>query len=189
MENFGYLSVLISIVLGLGITNLLYGVAGLVRERKRVRMYWPVPMWMFTLFLVHVQTWWTMFGLMHVTNWKFAQFVVVLMQPVTLFLASALIVPKVSGEGPIDLRAEYFREARWLWGALIGNILASVAKNFMIAGGMTFQDMIAHGVFFAMAAGAIAWNRDAYHRVAAPFALALFLVYVALLFVDLGGYS
>ena len=60
MDPFSYLSVLISIVLGLGITNLLGGVATLMRGRSQVRPYWPLPIWLVTLFLMHVQTWWTM---------------------------------------------------------------------------------------------------------------------------------
>jgi hypothetical protein len=56
MDDFSYLSVLISIVLGLGITNLLAGFAALVRNRGRVKIYWPMPMWMITLFLIHIQT-------------------------------------------------------------------------------------------------------------------------------------
>src|SRR5476649_2702355 len=96
MGDFDYLSVLISIVLGLGITNLLTGFAALIRNRGRVRVYWPMPIWMITLFLIHIQTWWAMFGLRGVQSWSFGAFLVVLMQPVCLFIMTALIVPDTS---------------------------------------------------------------------------------------------
>jgi len=89
MDGYNYLSVLVSIILGLGITNLLLGFAGLVRERSRTRMYAPVPIWMATLFFAHVQMWWAMFGLVDVAHWTFAKFLSVLLQPVALFLTSA----------------------------------------------------------------------------------------------------
>ena len=40
-EEFQYLAVLLSIVLGLGVTQLLTGVGRLVQARGRVRPYWP----------------------------------------------------------------------------------------------------------------------------------------------------
>ena len=63
MDDFTHLSVLISIVLGLGLTNLLMGLARVVQMRDRVKIYWPSLVWAVTLLLVHAQTWWTMFGL------------------------------------------------------------------------------------------------------------------------------
>jgi hypothetical protein len=38
MDTYSHLSVLVSIILGLGITNLLSASGGMVRERERVRM-------------------------------------------------------------------------------------------------------------------------------------------------------
>ena len=51
MTAFDYLSVLLSIVLGLAITQLLSGFAGLVRARDRMVMYWPLPVQMTFVFL------------------------------------------------------------------------------------------------------------------------------------------
>ena len=45
MDAFSYLSVLLSIILGLAITQLLQGVGRLLQERQRVRIYWPVLVW------------------------------------------------------------------------------------------------------------------------------------------------
>ncbi len=57
MDAFSYLSVLISIVLGLGLTRLLAGFAEMVRARGRLRFYWPLVAQMCLLFLIHVQLW------------------------------------------------------------------------------------------------------------------------------------
>ena len=45
MDAFSYLSVLISIVLGLGVTQLLTGFGRLIEARDRVRSYGPVLIW------------------------------------------------------------------------------------------------------------------------------------------------
>ena len=63
MDRFSYLSVLISIILGLGITQLVTGLGRLIQARHRVRLYWPSVVWTGILLLIHVQTWWSMFGL------------------------------------------------------------------------------------------------------------------------------
>lgn len=118
MSSFDYLSVLISIVLGLSIANVLTGLVALVRHRRRASSFWPLPMWMVTLFLIHIQTWWALFGLRATTQWSFAAFLVVLLQPVALFVMAALIVPELSASGDIDLRGFYFRVALVFWRAV-----------------------------------------------------------------------
>ena len=57
MDTFSYLSVLISIVLGLGLTSLWTGFAAMERPRSRIVFYWPLAAQMVVLFLVHVQLW------------------------------------------------------------------------------------------------------------------------------------
>ena len=80
MDAFSYLSVLLSIVLGLAITQLLSGFAALVHARRRVTMYWPVPVQMAVTLLITVQVWWAMFGLREVRHWTFAAFLILLLQ-------------------------------------------------------------------------------------------------------------
>jgi hypothetical protein len=185
MDTYNYLSVLVSIILGLGITNLLSGFAGLVRERARVRMYSPVPFWMATLFFAHIQMWWAMFELANVADWTFAKFLSVLLQPVALFLTSAFILPNLSGQGQIDLKEGFFRESRWFGCGLLGMVVASVAKNLVMNGRMETADIGAHLLFAFLSLMAIVFRNDRFHRIMAPAALVLLLAYTGLLFADL----
>src|SRR6478672_4069223 len=63
MDPFSYLSVLISIILGLGITQLVTGLGRLIQARGRIKFYAPTIAWVGLLLIIHVQTWWAMFGL------------------------------------------------------------------------------------------------------------------------------
>jgi hypothetical protein len=90
MDAFSYLSVLISIILGLGITQLLTALGRLLNSRARVRWYWPAVVWAGILLVVHIQSWWAMFGLRTHENWTFLAFLVVLLLPILLYLAAAL---------------------------------------------------------------------------------------------------
>ena len=58
ISAFEYVTVLISIVLGLGITQILTGVADLIHQSKRVRVYWPLMIWVLLVLVMHVQEWW-----------------------------------------------------------------------------------------------------------------------------------
>ena len=61
MDEFSYLSVLISVILGLAVTQILKGFRGILLSRARIRIYWPVIAWAVLLLLVCVQSWWAMF--------------------------------------------------------------------------------------------------------------------------------
>lgn len=77
MDQFSYLAVLLSIILGLAVTQVLTGFRGLLQSRTTVRLYWPPLAWAFLLLLVFVQSWWPMFGLREQAEWTFAGFAVV----------------------------------------------------------------------------------------------------------------
>ena len=186
VDEFSYLSILISIVLGFAVTNLLTGMAALVRARANVKMYWPVPVWMITLFLILVQSWWAMFVLRTVGHWNFVGFFVVLAQPVLLYLSTALIVPIFSEHSPNDLRVDYYRHARWFFGVMAAQMCVSLAKDVVLYGQLPQRtNLAAHVVFFVMLAIGSSTRSELFHKTGAPVALALIIVYIASLFLTL----
>lgn len=185
MTEFSYLSVLISIVLGLGIANLLTGMAALISRRANVQMYWPVPLWMVVLFR-HVLTWWAMFTLRSYEQWTFGIFLAVLMQPILLFLMSALIVPDVPAAEITNLRSTYFRETRWFFGIGIALLCFSLLRFFLIFGTPPEPPNLAmHLIFITLSSIACATKSDLFHRINAPVALVLMVVNIGTLFVTL----
>src|SRR5262245_56333943 len=105
MDAFNYLAVLISIILGLSITQLLGGFGRLIQGRREARFYWPAVLWSGILLVVAVQSWWAMFALRFQTEWDFLGFAVVLLHPTLLYLACALILPSGNGAEQSDLRS------------------------------------------------------------------------------------
>ncbi|HTQ12302.1 MAG TPA: hypothetical protein VMH86_00400 [Rhizomicrobium sp.] len=188
MTAFDYLSVLLSIVLGLAITQLLAGFAALVRARGRMAMYWPVPVQMAAVFLISVQLWWALFPLHEMRRWTFAHFFIVLMQPVSVYMMAAFITPDLAGEGRFDLREIYFRERPWYFGSILLALAVSLVKNVLVSGGPPNPlDMAGHAVFAAAALTGLASRSDAVHKALAPATLLLYAAYIALLFVNLPG--
>jgi hypothetical protein len=91
MDAFEYLAVLISIILGLGIAQLLGGFGRWVEQRGACQPFAPALIWAGILLLIHIQTWWSMFGLRFVTQWTFVRFAV-LLQPIVLYLLAVLVL-------------------------------------------------------------------------------------------------
>ena len=189
-EEFQYLIVLVSIVLGLGITQLLTGVGRLVQARARVVPYWPALVWVAVLLLIHVQAWWAMFEMRGHRGWTFGKFLVVLLTPTTLFLMSALVLPDVAeatGDGErLDLRAHYHAQARWFFAAGALVIVSSLLRPLVMDGRIPLDlDRGLQLVFLALFGAAAFTRREAFHRAFAVFSALLFGAYVLLLFTRL----
>ena len=183
MTAFDYLAVLISIILGLAITQVLKGYRGMALARERMLMFWPTAIWSLVVLLIAVQSWWAMFGLRAVQVWTFGAFAIVLMQAVVVYMLAALVLPDFFGEEPVDLSAHYFSHRRLFFGALVLLVVVSLTKDLVIAGhlpgpfNLSFQGLLA-----AVAIVAMLTERPWFHRLLAPAALLAFLGYIALLF-------
>jgi len=131
--------------------------------------------------------WWALFSLREVRLWSFPEFLVVLLQAVFVYLATAFLVPETH-EGSVNLRACYFRETRWYFGALLLAVLDSLAKNLILTG--HFQnatDLAGHAAFIGLTVVGIATRSERVHKAIAVLALLVFALYIAVLFVPLPG--
>jgi hypothetical protein len=183
MDQFNYLAVLISIILGLGITQILSGVGRLLQSRQHVRLYAPTIGWVVVLLVLHVQTWWAMFGLRTLGSWSFLAFSVVLLQPIVLYLLAALVLPDASSETAADLHAHYFAHARWFFGLAVALLIVSLMKDRILAG--AFPRGVNLGVhallFIGWGLGTIT-RRESLHRGIVVYTAVLMIGYIAILF-------
>jgi hypothetical protein len=115
MSPFEHLSVLISIIIGLGIARLLSRVALLVQARNRVQLYWLSLLWAGLVFTVQVEWWWASFEFRQQMEWNFFYFLFVLLSPVTLYLAATLVLPEIKDGESYSLRDHYLRTRTWLF--------------------------------------------------------------------------
>ena len=189
-EEFQYLAVLLSIVLGLGVTQLLTGVGRLVQARERVRAYWPALAWVALLLLIHVQTWWAMFDMRDHVGWTLLKFLVVLATPALLYLMTALVLPDVAeataGGRTLDLRAHYYAQARWFYGAAGAVIGSSLLRPVVMDGRLPLDaDRAMQLGFLALTGAAAAVRRPRVHEAITAVAAVLLVAYDALLFARL----
>ena len=190
MKPFDYLTVLISIVMGLAIANLLSGVVRLMHARHRLRIYWPTIVWTVLLFIVTAQHWWSEFSLHDKTDWTFGGFIGTLIIPVDLYLLCALVLPHRDDDSEIDLRAWYFKNRRGFYLLLI--VLAPLAylEQMLTTGGAhkaPLESLLLAIMAFILLFGLLFKRARVHELVTAVFAVAV-LLYVGLLFNRLPGH-
>ncbi|MDQ2919916.1 MAG: hypothetical protein M3R10_08590 [Verrucomicrobiota bacterium] len=183
MDEFSYLSVLISIIIGLAVTQILQGFRGLLQSRAHVRIYWPALTWAGLLLVISVQMWWSMFGLRTHVGWTFLGFSVVILQTIFLYMLTGLVLPEVNGDAPVDLRENYFAHHGWLFGLAILTVVTSLLKDLVLTGALPDHTNVAFHIFFIVLAtmGALLKN-EWFHKSAAVVMVVAFAAYIATLF-------
>lgn len=188
MDAFSYLSVLISIILGLAVTQVLQGFRGLMLARSRVHGYWPCIVWAVLVLVIAAQEWWAMYGLRVRTtsHWTFPDFGFVLLQTVPLYLLAGLVLPDVGSEPGVDLRDHYYAHHRWFFSLLVLLVLIGVFRARVFIGAWPVPLDLGFQTFFAVGAAFGAWTRrEWYHKLLAPVAAVGMGAYIATLFAHL----
>jgi len=186
MTPFEYLSVLVSIIVGLALTQLLSGAARLIQLRRRVPMHATTLMWMAMLLLIDIQVWWVAFERRSAQQWTFFNFLLYLLIPIGVFLLSYLVLPDLGDEDAPDLRANFEDNRTWFFGLLAALPAISLFEQWVREGTLHWDGDVAFRVSFsALSLVAARVRSPRYHLWNAAIALTLFTGYVLLLFVRL----
>ena len=114
MDQFEYLSVLVSIIVGLGITHLLTGVGRFLGGPDAPRVFGIHVAWTVNLILYQSFFWWFTFKWADQATWTFGLFVFVLGYAILLFLLTVILYP-VEIQPGFDFRAHFHRRRRWFF--------------------------------------------------------------------------
>lgn len=112
MSRFEYLSVLVSIVIALGISEMAASWGRLLRSRSRVRFYWLHVFWSVFAVVLMIQFWWGFWEFRVVERWSFPALLAVVSECLVLVLAALVLVPGVEVGESLDLRAHFFEQSR-----------------------------------------------------------------------------
>jgi hypothetical protein len=186
VDAFSYLSVLLSIIIGLGLTHVLTAAGRLIRHRDRVRFDWLSLLWAAVLLVVFVQVWWAMFGLRAHEPWTFLSFFIVLLQTATTYLMAAVVLPEEIGETGVDLRAYYDLHHRWFFGFFIVTLVVSVVKDIVLSGELPAPlNLGFHFVLGSVCASALVIRSRRYHEIVGVGSALLLASYIGVLFTRL----
>jgi hypothetical protein len=137
MTQLEYLVALISIIVGLGLTELAQSVRELIRPGHPVRWDGLPLAWSAFVFLFTILLWWNGFSVLSQREEAGPIFLTYLLIFFLLYLCCAFVLPDPDWEGTgssqhrVDLEAFYFsaEHRRWFFGLLIGLLVVLVVVN------------------------------------------------------------
>jgi hypothetical protein len=106
MTPYEYLTVFVSVVIGLAVVHLLGGVSLILDTRVKERVDWIHAVWTGNVFVTTLLVWWFNFGLTAVDVWTLAHFLTLVAYAVVLYLMAGLLYP-VRGSEIVDFRAHF----------------------------------------------------------------------------------
>lgn len=181
MSTAEYLSVLVSIVIGLGISHVLAGVGNLLVDRLRVRFWWVWGASVAMVFLAHVQFWWSTFTVGGAVSANFFAFLFFLLTPIALYLSAVVLLPDFEGEGEIDLRAHFLANHRWFFGFVATVPVLNAVRSVAISGDPPFNlDRVFELVFVVVQVIGASSGRPAVQKTIAVVNVTLFVAMVVL---------
>jgi len=177
MEIFEYVAVLTSIIIGLGMAQLLMGVTRLIQHPEQARPYWVHLCWVSYMFLLTVFWWWWEFRLQMVETWTFGIYLFVVLYAFVMFLLCALLFPR-DFSAYDGFKGYFYAKRKWFFGVFIlsqgVDVGDSLLKGMVYYYSLGIQYTVAQVLIVALSATAIFTRNETFH---ATFVLAL-LVYM-----------
>ena len=129
-ELFTHIRIVLGMVIGLGITRMLAGLAGFIQQPGRYRVSLLHMLWVGSILLELVLFWWWEFGLSRIPAWSFGVYLFLVGYAVVLYLISALLFPDNIAEyaGYEDF---FIRRRRWFFGLLAAAFLLDVVDTLI----------------------------------------------------------
>lgn len=175
MTPFEYVSVLISLILGLGIAVILTGLARIIKRWEVVVPYGPFFVWIVLVFVLHIQEWWETYQLMNWSNWSLTIFLFVILYPILLFILANLLFP-VKWKVPLDLKVYYFSICRKFFFFTICLALTALLQNVFLLDYTLWEQPVQLGVIMLFSILLIVRTEKAWVHYAISLGLLLILI-------------
>jgi hypothetical protein len=114
---FQHLSVLVSIVVGMSMSQVLFGLGQLLRRRGTYKID---PLYILSnviVLIVLVDSWWSAFSWHDFAGWSYRRTWFVMLNPLLVTMAAQLLPPDWD-EKPIDIHKAYYKNHRLIFGLL-----------------------------------------------------------------------
>lgn len=118
MGIFEYIGVLISVIMGLGITHLATGTGKLIQHRDEVRFYLPHSLWTANILILILLIWWGMFAWSGHEQWYAYQYLFITLYAIVSFFLASMLYPWDMARD-INVREHFFKSRYWFFGALL----------------------------------------------------------------------
>jgi hypothetical protein len=167
--------VLVSIIVGLGIAEVLTGVARMIRCRESIRGYWVHSITVTAIFFALLQQWWEIWGLRVTSEWTFSGLLMMLTGPVGLFLIAHMLFPEpIKGSNIRDYYYGAMRPVWWL--AAMTVLLATLFRPLIFDSNLLAPDNATSFVFIVGFIALATSKRPNLHAILLPAFLVLLVL-------------
>ena len=179
MQPFEVLMILVSIIVGLGITQLLAGVVRLMRGE--LEGYWIHWVWVLNVFLLLLQYCWSLFDLEAQSDWVFLQLMQRLTPPILLYLAASLLFPARNEDS--SMVSFYIEKRKPVFGLLVLLTIFYAVQGWSARDRRDVIRLIALGIYALL----FVTERRAVHAVLSLIITATIVLFIGLFSYELGG--
>lgn len=113
MNLFEFLMILLSLIVGLGVTEILSGIARFLKTSGTHKIPWIHALATTAVFIALLQTFWESWGLRTIETWSFPAMLLMLGSPISLYLMAYILFPEQHDRTSLD--DYYLERARLLW--------------------------------------------------------------------------
>jgi hypothetical protein len=164
MSEFEFISVLISLVIGLGMTNLLSGAGRAFYRRQKSPIDEVHMVLTAATLLILVLNWWVTFSWRTESNWTFDKFLVLIVWMVSLFMLTIFLYPPDLSESE-EQRDIWLQNRLGYYGAFLVMCLCDILQTAMRGGlfhPVWYLPFVGH--YAALSAVGLAVRRRGYDR-------------------------
>ncbi len=176
MSLFEYIMVLTSILISLGIAELLYGVVRMLKSDFKEGFFLPQVLWAVFLFLHLIIIWWSRWDLRDTMEWNFNQLLLSLAGPVLIFILAGLVFPHKR-----TAQVYYFAQRKVFFSILAVVPIVDFCHEVLIEGTEIISTAT---VIIAILFTAIVWSRfsenETIHTLMAIIATGVILTFISM---------
>ena len=182
MTVFEYLGVILSVIMGLGLTHILVGLSKTIHHRNSVKPYWVHTIWAFNTLINIVIIWWGMFWWSNLQDWFFFQFLLLILYAIVLFLLASLLYPW-DLPNDFDFEKHFFDTRPWFFSVLTIAWVIDIPETVSKSEG-SLRDLPQGYIVFASTlivtsiVGAL-WSNKTFHKTVAVLWGTMMIVYLS----------
>ena len=183
MSPFEFITVFVSLIVGFALSHILRAVSDLYEIRERVKPYWLNSLWVVTVIMWSIFTWWGLWMLsIDRIDWTYAQYWFLVMNVSSIYFFTTLVLPKATDDGTIDLEKHYYSVHKAFFSIVAFSLFSSAVVNHSLFGEPMIGPMtIMPSIVGCAAIGAAFTESKSYHKGVGVF---MFLMFIAFQLTD-----
>ena len=179
MSPFEFITVFVSLIVGFALSHILRAVSDLYEIRDRVKTYWLNSLWVVTVIMWSIFTWWGLWMLsIERIDWTYAQYWFLVMNVSSIYFFTTLVLPKATDDGMIDLENHYFSVHKAFFSIVAFSLFSSAVVNHSLFGEPLIGPMTIMPCIVGCAAiGGVFTDSKSYHKSIGIFMFIMFIAF------------